>query len=107
MKNRWIERVAVLVMVVAAVGCASSQQTFTYEPADIDPDYWLPKVAGPPHLSFADRGITFATNRQRGLCIELERPYPGIGPLGLLRHAGATVTVDDIEGLTHALRRGT
>jgi hypothetical protein len=70
-------------------------------------DYWLPKVAGPPHLSFADRGITFATNRQRGLCIELERPYPGIGPLGLLRHPGATVTVDDIEGLTHALRRGT
>ncbi len=44
MKSRWIERVAVLAMVVFAVGCASSQQTFTYEPADIDPDYWLPKV---------------------------------------------------------------
>jgi len=68
-------------------------------------DYWLPKVAGPPHLSFADRGITFATNRQRGLCIKLERPHPGIGPFGLLRHPGATVTVEDIAGLTHALRR--
>ena len=68
-------------------------------------DYWLPKVAGPPHLSFADRGITFATNRERGLCIKLERPHPGIGPFGLLKHPGATVTVDDIQGLTHALRR--
>jgi hypothetical protein len=68
-------------------------------------DYWLPRVAGPPHLSLADRGITFATNRQRGLCIELERPHPGIGPVGLVRHPAATVTVDDIDGLTHALRR--
>jgi hypothetical protein len=69
-------------------------------------DYWLPKVAGPPHLSFADRGITFATNRKRGLCIQLANPHPGIGPFGLIRHPGATVTVDDIDGLTHALRRG-
>jgi hypothetical protein len=68
--------------------------------------YWLPKVAGPPHLSLADRGITFATNRERGVCIQLERPHPGIGPFGWLRHPGATVTVDDVEGLTHALRRG-
>jgi hypothetical protein len=68
-------------------------------------DYWLPKVAGPPHLSLADRGVTFATNRQRGLCIRFRRPQRGIDPLGLLRHPGATVTVDDIDGLTHALRR--
>ncbi len=79
--------------------------------ADVDDvtetgDYWLPKVAGPPHLSFADRGVTFATNRQRGLCIKLTRPHKGIDPLGLLKHPGVTVTVDDLDGLTHALRRG-
>ena len=68
-------------------------------------DYWLPKVAGPPRLSLVDGGITFATNRERGLCIRLERPHPGIGPFGVLKHPGATVTVDDIDGLTHALRR--
>jgi hypothetical protein len=68
--------------------------------------YWLPKVAGPPHLSFKDRGITFATNRERGLCMQLSTPHPGIGPLGLLKHPGATVTVADIGGLTHAIRRG-
>ena len=70
-------------------------------------DYWLPKVAGPPHLSLADRGVTFATTRERGLCIRLWRPHPGIGPFGLLRHPAATVTVDDVDGLAHALRRGT
>ena len=69
-------------------------------------DYWLPKVAGPPHLSLTDRGVTFATNRQRGLCIRLHTPHPGIDLLGLIRHPGVTVTVDDIEGLKHALRRG-
>ena len=69
-------------------------------------DYWLPKVAGPPHLSLADGGITFATNRQHGVCIRLRRPHRGIEPLGVIRHRGATVTVDDLEGFTHALRRG-
>ena len=76
--------------------------------ADIEEtkDYWLPKVAGPPHLSLADRGITFATNRQAGICIRLRRPHRGIDPLGVIRHPGATVTVDDLEGFTHTLRRG-
>lgn len=70
-------------------------------------DYWLPKVAGPPHLSLKDRGVTFATNRERGLCIQLGRPHKALDRFGLLRHPAATVTVDDIDGLTHALRRGT
>jgi len=66
-------------------------------------DYVLVKVAGPPHLSFADKGVTFATNRQRGLCIRLRTPQRGIDPLGLIRHPGVTVTVADIEGLRAAL----
>ena len=57
-----------------------------------------PVYAGPPHLSLADRGITFATNRQRGLCIRLHRPHPAIDPLGLIRHPGVTVTVGDVDG---------
>src|SRR3954451_18266369 len=29
---------------------------------------WL-KTAGPPHLSFADRGVTFATNGRAAVCL--------------------------------------
>ena len=64
-------------------------------------DYWLPKVAGPPHISFVDRGITFATNRQQGLCIRLAQPQPG--PYPWLRHPAVTVTVADPDGLAAAL----
>jgi hypothetical protein len=64
-------------------------------------DYWLPKVAGPPHVSLADRGITFATNRHAGLCIRLRTAQAG--PYPLLRHPGVTVTVHDLDGLADAL----
>lgn len=66
-------------------------------------DYWLPKVAGPPRVSLADRGITFATNRQRGLCIHLVHPQPG--PYPWLRHPSVTVTVEDPDALAEALTR--
>ena len=66
-------------------------------------DFWLPKVAGPPHLSLADRGITFATNRQRGTCIQLRHPQPG--PYPVLKHPAVTVTVEDPEALEAILRR--
>jgi hypothetical protein len=65
--------------------------------------YSLPKVIGPPHVSLADHGITFASNRERGLCIELAHPQPG--PYPLLRHPGVTVTVDDPAALANALQR--
>ena len=66
-------------------------------------DFWLPKVAGPPHVSFADRGITFATNRQRGTCICLANPHRG--PYPGLRHPAVTVTVEDADALEAILRR--
>jgi hypothetical protein len=53
------------------------------------------KVIGPPHLSLADRGVTFATTPQGGVCIKLRRPVPGIEPTGLLKHPAVTVTVED------------
>lgn len=66
--------------------------------------YALIKTLGPAHLSFADRGLTCATNSERGLCIRFARPVRGIEPLGLLRHPAVTVTVADCDGLADALR---
>jgi hypothetical protein len=57
------------------------------------------KVAGPPHLSFKDLGVTFATTTAEGVCIRFKEPVPAIAPTGLLRHRGATVTVEDPEDL--------
>src|SRR3954451_783181 len=65
--------------------------------------YSFVKTAGPAHLSFSDRGVTFATNGDQGLCIRFREPVPGIEPTGRLRHPGVTVTVDDIDGLSAAL----
>ncbi len=61
------------------------------------------KTVGPAHLSVADRGLTFATNSRRGLCIRFREPVPGIEPTGRLRHPGLTVTVADIDGLDAVL----
>src|SRR3954449_4765063 len=36
--------------------------------------YSFVKTAGPAHLSFSDRGVTFATNGERGLCIRFRDP---------------------------------
>jgi hypothetical protein len=65
--------------------------------------YHVWKVIGPPRLSFADRGITFATNADRGVCIRFFEPVPGIEPSGRLLHPGVTVTVADPDGLVVAL----
>ncbi len=63
------------------------------------------KTIGPAHLSVADRGLTFATNSRRGLCIRFRQPVGGIEPTGRLRHPALTVTVADVEGLAAALAR--
>lgn len=62
-----------------------------------------PKTAGPAHLSLVDRGITFATNGDRGLCVQFHEPVPAMEPTGRLRHPGMTVTVQDPEALAEAL----
>ena len=66
--------------------------------------YTFVKTAGPAHLSFADRGLTFATNGRRGLCIRVARPVTGIDPWGWIRHPAVTVTVADPDALAAALR---
>jgi hypothetical protein len=65
---------------------------------------WL-KTAGPPHLSFADRGVTFATNGDEAVCLSFATPVPGIDPTGRLRHPGATLTVEDPVGFLGDLCR--
>ena len=56
-------------------------------------------------LSVKDRGLTFGSNTERGLCIEFRTPVRGIEPTGRLRHPGLTVTVEDVDGLRDALRQ--
>jgi hypothetical protein len=68
------------------------------------PYSWL-KTVGPAHLSFADRGITMATNDVRGVCVTFRESVKGIDALGLIRHPNLTVTVADCAGLVAALSR--
>jgi hypothetical protein len=55
---------------------------------------WL-KTAGPAHLSFSDRGVTFATNGDDAVCVRFRTPVAGIDPTRLIKHPGATLTVSD------------
>lgn len=57
-------------------------------------------------LSMTDRGLTFGTTTEQGVCLTFERPVPGLDPLGVLRHPGLTVTVDDVAGFVAAVRAG-
>lgn len=67
--------------------------------------YGFVKTAGPAHLSAADRGLTFATNGRRGLCISFREPVRGIEPTGRLRHPALTVTVADCTALMQTLNK--
>lgn len=62
-------------------------------------DFSWPKTAGPPHLSFSDRGVTFATNGDAAVCVAFHRPVAGIDPTRTVRHPGATLTVRDPQRL--------
>jgi hypothetical protein len=65
--------------------------------------YQLLKIAGPAHLSLADRGVAFCTRRTDGLCISFHEPVRAIAPVGPLLHPAATVTVSDRDGLRRLL----
>ena len=66
--------------------------------------YAFLKTAGPARLAITDRGLTFATNGDRGVCIAFRSPVPGIDRSGRIRHRELTVTVLDVDGLVEALR---
>lgn len=72
---------------------------------EITGPYHFFKTAGPARLGITDRGLTFATNGDRGVLITFITKVRGIEPLGVLRHPELTVTVEDVEGLSRALAR--
>ena len=53
--------------------------------------------------SFADRGVSFGTNTDRGLCVKFSEPVKGLAG-DMMRHPGMTVTVADVDRLAAALR---
>lgn len=65
--------------------------------------YRMVKTAGPARLSVADRGLTFASNAERGVYLHFVEPIRGLDPFGLIRHPNMTVTVADVAGLTRLL----
>jgi hypothetical protein len=52
-------------------------------------------------LSFVDDGLTFGTNRDRGVCVHFREPVPKV--LGRKPHSALTVTVEDCAGLVAAI----
>ena len=62
------------------------------------------KTAGPARLAITDRGLTFATNRDRGVLISFRTSVRGLDPLGVLHHPELTVTVADVNELAELLR---
>ena len=64
--------------------------------------FW--KTAGPARLAITDRGLTFATNGDRGVLISFRTPVRGLDPLGFLRHPELTVTVAEVDRLAQVLR---
>jgi hypothetical protein len=71
--------------------------------ATVTGPYSWPKVIGPPHVSLADGGLSFATNAEAGACIRLNEPIRGSTPLPFPRHGAITVTVADPESLAEAI----
>jgi hypothetical protein len=72
--------------------------------AEVTGPYAFWKTAGPARYAITDRGLTFATNGDRGVLIRFKDPVRGLDPLGALRHPELTVTVADVDGLAELLR---
>jgi hypothetical protein len=70
-------------------------------------------VAGPyvparvigPHLSLQDKGVTFGTNSQQGVCLTFAEPVVGLDPWGWLRHPNMTVTLANPDEVVEVFRR--
>ena len=73
--------------------------------AEVTGPYAFLKTAGPARLGITDRGLTFASNGDRGVCVTFHSPVAGIDRRGRIRHPELTVTVSDIDGLRQALTR--
>ncbi len=68
--------------------------------AHITADYrWYTAIGA--RLSFTDDGLTFGTNRDRGVCVHFGRRVKRV--IGLKDHSALTVTVADCDGLVRAI----
>ena len=65
--------------------------------------YSFVKTAGPARLAITDRGLTFATNGDRGVLVVFRAPVPGLDPFGAIQHPELTVTVAEVEQFAEAL----
>ncbi len=65
------------------------------------PYSWL-KALG-VRVSMADRGLTFGSNTQAGVCLRFHRPVEGVMKRFGLRHPGLTVTVADPDALVRCI----
>lgn len=63
-------------------------------------DYLWIKAIG-PRVSRSDRGATFGTNTEGGVCVCFHKP---VRALFGVKHPGLTVTVEDIDGLAASVR---
>jgi hypothetical protein len=72
--------------------------------AEVTGPYAFWKTAGPARLAVTDRGLTFASNGDRGVLISFRTPVRGLEPLGIIRHPELTVTVAEVERLAKLLR---
>jgi hypothetical protein len=73
--------------------------------SQVSDGYSFVKTAGPAHLSFTDRGVTFATSPGPGLCVTFHEPVKAIDWVGVIRHPGATMTVEHPTALRADLER--
>jgi len=64
---------------------------------------YLARRAIGPRISLKDRGLSFGSNIERGVCLLFDEAVPGGETLGLLRHPGLTVTVADPDGFVAAI----
>ena len=66
------------------------------------PYQWFKAIG--PRFSLADRGATFGTGADSGVCVLFHEPVPALSPIGMLTHPGLTVTVAEPDALVAAMR---
>lgn len=71
---------------------------------EITGPYRFIKTAGPARLGITDLGITFATNRRRGVLLTFREKVAAIEPFGVLRHPELTVTVAEVDAFVKLIR---
>jgi hypothetical protein len=72
--------------------------------ASVAGPYTPAKVLG-PRLSLKDRGVTFGTNADRGVCVTFVEPVIGLDPWGWWHHPNMTVTLANPDEAVEVFRR--